>query len=371
VELINQTPAVAELAMSTGRTDADPRIGLLTAKLTVQFDDRGNTAIDSQNPHPLYPDEQPTELGLLPSDAAQRRDGAFEVIINAAAHAPGGRPTEAMLVSAQVGAVVRYLQVSGDRAWIDAGGAPTISRPIPFLRMPLTFARAFGGTAETWVDADTALDVRDPLNHHGRGFDARAAAESLAASLEAPPGFPVLSQELRMLPNLEDPQRLITRPEDAPKPCCWSTVPRDIGFSQIRQIERAQALIAAGGGALEALADNDALTDAALVELHHRAHPDWILERPPPARARVSLRGLSPAGVERVEFELPQVRVLADYVLGERRGSRELAPQMLVLLPEEWRLCLVFRMAFTAEVTPDMERCFRLRLEPGWFSGEE
>jgi hypothetical protein len=370
VELINQTPAVAQLAMSTGQTEADPRVGLLTAKLTFQFDDRGNTAIDSQNPQPLYPDEQPSELGLLPSDAVQRRDRAFEVIINAAAHAPGGRPTEAMLVSAQIGEVVRYLQVSGDRAWIEAGGAPTISRPIPFLRMPLTFARAFGGMAETWVDAHTALDVRDPLNHHGRGFDARAAANSLAATLEAPAGFPVLSQELRMLPNLEDPARLIQTPADAPKPCCWSTVPRDIGFSQIRQIERAQALLAGGGG-MEALTDSDALTDAALIELHHRAHPDWILERPPPARARVSLRGLSPAGIERVEFELPQVRVWADYLLGERHGTRELVPQMLVLLPEEWRLVLVFRMAFTAEVTPDMERCFRLRLGAGWFSEEE
>ena len=68
---------------------------------------------------------------------------------------------------------------------------------------------------------------------------------------------------------------------------------------------------------------------------------------------RVEPAGLSPAG--RLQFMIPQVRMIADYVLGKRDGSRELAPHMMVLLPEEGRLCLVYRTAFTAQTHPDME----------------
>jgi hypothetical protein len=166
-----------------------------------------------------------------------------------------------------------------------------------------------------------------------------------------------------MLPNLEHPEHRIARWDDAPKPYCWGTVPRDIAFAHIRDLELMQLKAEAG----RALDDPDEVNDLTLIHIHHRAHPDWILELPPP-RARVGMQGLSPAGVESVAFELPQVRVLADYVLGERQGSRELVPQMLVLLPQEWRMYVVYRTAFTFETTVEMERSFRVRLEQGWYA---
>ena len=52
---------------------------------------------------------------------------------------------------------------------------------------------------------------------------------------------------------------------------------------------------------------------------------------------------------------------------GDRRGSRELAPQLFALLPDENRAYIVYRSHFNAQVEEDMERSFRLRLEEGWF----
>ena len=60
------------------------------------------------------------------------------------------------------------------------------------------------------------------------------------------------------------------------------------------------------------------------------------------------------------------MQVLADYELGERAGTRELGPQLLMLLPEESRFYLVYRHFFTMEVTQGMQRSFRLRLAEGW-----
>lgn len=361
MQLINQTPAVAEATVTTGADEDGPRIGMLTAKLTYLFDNHGRTAIDTQNPIPLFTEDQETELGLLPSDAAQRRDPAFEVVLAGAAHAPEGRPAEQVVVGVQVGGLTRYLVVTGERAWIDHR---TFTRPVPFARMPLTFERAFGGTAEVFVDMESAIDVRDPLNQRGRGFDAEAQAKQLAEFLEAPAGFPVIRNYQRSLPNLEHPDHRITHWDDAPRPYCWSAVPRDLGFSQIRYLELLQLQAEAG----RQLAEDQAINDLMLVQLHQRAHPDWIIDLPPP-RARVAMQGLRPEGT--VAFELPQVRVHADYILGERQGTRELAPHLMVLLPEQWRLYVVYRTAFTLETAADMERSFRLRLEQGWFQYPE
>jgi hypothetical protein len=57
---------------------------------------------------------------------------------------------------------------------------------------------------------------------------------------------------------------------------------------------------------------------------------------------------------------------VADYVLGGRSGTRELVPQLLMLLPEARRFYLVYRASFTMEVQPEIERAFRLRLAEGW-----
>lgn len=359
MELVNQTPAVADVVVTLGE-DEGPRVGLLTAKVTFTIDPHGRTAIDTQNPHPLYATEENTELGLLPSDAVQRRDPVFEVVLVGAAHAPGGRPTERMTVGLSVGDITRIMSVTGDRFWKTGFGQPTISRPIPFVRMPLTFERAFGGACDVHLDMDTVVQVRDPLNQHGRGFDAEGQARLLAEYLESPQGFPFIEGYVRMVPNLEHPEHRVARWEDVHDPYCWSTVPRDIAFAHIQDVKTLQMKAAVQRDPTSP----EEIDDLALARLHHRAHPDWIVELPPP-KTRVAMTGVTPSG--KLAFEMPQVRIVADYIVGDRRGSRDLAPQSMVLLPDEHRMYLVYRTAFTVETEPEMERSFRLRLEPGWF----
>lgn len=109
-----------------------------------------------------------------------------EVLFAGRAMAPQGVPVEAMTVDVQVGAMRKRLAVFGDRAWLPETTGTVFSRPKPFLEMPLSPERSFGGPGHA-------------ENPRGRGFDAPRRAGA---------------GEIVWLPNLEDPRRLIRAIDD-------------------------------------------------------------------------------------------------------------------------------------------------------------
>jgi hypothetical protein len=230
--------------------------------------------------------------------------------------------------------------------------------------MPLGYEQAFGGRAIARIDQHSEMPLYHTLNPHGRGFDAELMAVQLGQLLRAPAGFPILVDHVRALPNVESPSALVTRPEDVPEPASWTTLPLDVPLHAAR---RAPALFESVDTPppAEQTAPDDPLAD--VDPMLYRAHPDWIL--PVPAQApRVRLENLikeKPA----LTFQLPDERIVVDYVLGGRSGSRPLLPQLLVLLPDERRFYLLYRKPFTYSFVRGEERAFRIRIEAGWFSG--
>jgi len=348
MELVNQTPCPARARVST--LDGTPfRYGLLTAKATFTVTSTGSTRLETQTPVPLFEADEVTRDGVFPGDMVPRQDDAFEVILLGAAYAKrAGRS----LVELSVGPHRRSLQVSGPRRWITAGGTPTISPPEPFERMPMTWEHAYGGSAECWLDARSPFEINHPWNKYGLGFDAARFAADLGKAFRAPPGYPRLRPDyVRALPRCEHPDHPIRTWTDDPLPYCWATMPTDIGLHARLASDHMRTR-------KEPLSQADMLA-----HIYHRAHPDWVL--PPLAPdARVSLKGATPSGPW--AFTLPRLRVAADYVLGERRGTRNLTPHMLVLLPEESRFYIVYRHFFTMKIEGPCERSFRLRLDEGW-----
>lgn len=190
------------------------------------------------------------------------------------------------------------------------------------------------------------------MNKYGRGFDAEKLSHDIGLAFKAPTGFPRLAAGYRrILPNLENPSCPIRGWEDDPRPYCWATLPTDIGA----HMQRAYDHMRTTGKALS--------EEEMLRMVYHRAHPDWILPIPQ-AGTNVTLKGMTKEGVW--SFALPRLRVFADYELGERTGTRELEPQMMVLLAHELRFYLVYRHFFTMQTASDMHRSFRLRIEEGW-----
>ena len=91
-----------------------------------------------------------------------------------------------------------------------------------------------------------------------------------------------------------------------------------------------------------------------------RAAPSWVVA-PPAADTQVEMDGLTPGG--RVALRLPEPDVCADYVVGEEQGTVRLAPQVLVLLPDEQRFYMVLRHRFKLYWQKGQERSMRLRFD--------
>jgi hypothetical protein len=374
MKLFNQTPVVARL--DTSDIGGSHRIGLVTAKATFRFDLDGNVTPETQAPVPLFAKDETVAGGLLPADLEPRRNPVFEVILLGHAYAPQQKPVKALTAALSVGSTRRELRVSGDRSWVkDEAGAITMTPPQPFIEMPLGYERAFGGRAVARIDEHSEMPLYHTLNPHGRGFDAGLMALQLGHLLRAPSGFPVLVDPVRALPNVESPSALVLRPEDVPEPASWATLPLDVPLHLARKapelVESAKRLVtpaeapSPSGAPPELPASEDPFAGAE--PMLYRAHPDWLL--PVPAEApQVRLENLVKEKAD-LTFQLPDERIVADYVIGERTGSRPLVPQMLVLLPDEHRFFLLYRLPFTYAQARGEERAFRIRVEAGWFSG--
>lgn len=329
MELINSTPVPAKSLV--GRLfENEDRFGTLIAKATFQFRG-GRLELDRQDPEPLLDEDRATPLGLLPSDLVPRRDDAFEVLLLGAAYSPSEKPVTSMRVSLRVADVRRELLVTGDRKW-----ATHPSAACPFHRMPLGPDRALGGRVLVEVDRDAFIEVADPNNPEGRGFDPAPHVHALKAALRPPPGYPRFD-ETRSAPNVETPGATI--------PAIWSAIPPTAWMHACRSVDVEATGPAIRSGAL------------------HRAHPDWVIERPRPGQP-IELTGVRPHG-KVLDAEVPALRVFADFVSGARDGARELEPQLLCLLPEEERAYIVYRHSFSFRYQAGEERCFRLRLEDG------
>jgi hypothetical protein len=347
MELINTTPLVADLRVGR-RAASGRRMGIVVAKATYRYDARGQTWLDSDSPLPLFCPDELTPLGLLPRDDLPRNDDAFEVSLLGCAHAPGGRPVSRMTVSLTVADRTHEIVVFGDREWSVAGPGVRITEPEPFTKMPLTWSRAFGGSCDVEVDVDSPVLVSHDENPEGLGFDPAPKAKELDAFLSCPAGYPRFPKR-RRLPNLERPEALIREWVDSPAPAGWSPLLPSSGMqarrSHVVREDGERKVVVPTAGRL------------------HRAHPDWVFDRAPPALSPIVMEGLSPEG--RVSLRLPELTVHLDYVLGARTGSRSLSLHALVLLPEEQRFCLVYRHAFEVDAPEGEERGARLRIERG------
>lgn len=138
----------------------------------------------------------PEELGTdTPFDTGMTKSRG-EVVVTGKAFAPAGTKVPVRSVKLRVlrnerAIVDKELYVIGDRRW-EIGGP---SAPEPFVEMPVTWDRAFGGPGFDW-------------NPIGKGF--------------APTD--VAGKQVHFMPNVEDPKRLITKKGDRPQPVGFGPV---------------------------------------------------------------------------------------------------------------------------------------------------
>lgn len=354
MELINKTPATADFLVANPDDDNN-RILIVAAKATFKVHADGGLSWDTDDPFPVLLAEDETDFGILPPDLLPPNPAKFEVCILGRAYAPGPETTE-MDVSFKLGENERKLRVIGDRIWQGEGDSAGISTPAPFGSMPLTWDRAFGGSAEVYIDQDSPLDSQDPRNPFGRGFDPMRYMADIVKALQCPPGYPVCSSP-RQLPNIESPDQPVLSWDDHPKPVCWAP----LSTTSSMYLERYQDL--PEDGAVDSPSDEES-------HIPPRLKGDWLFRAPdellfelPAKQSEVVVTGMSPDGI--FSFQLPDHQFLLDYCVGERQGTVELRPQMLVLLPEQKKFYQVFKGFFSYEFIGGEERSLRLRIQNG------
>lgn len=131
-----------------------------------------------------------------------------DVLLNGCAYAPGGRPAERVPVGLSIGEWSKSFSVVGDRVWYLAGG-PRATAPKPFIRMPVTYDYAFGGTDRHHEDPDQHATFMP--NPSGRGFHKQLTA----AWLEGTP-----------LPNTEEWGVEVKKPNGPYRPMSFGPIGR-------------------------------------------------------------------------------------------------------------------------------------------------
>ncbi|GJD35180.1 DUF2169 family type VI secretion system accessory protein [Methylobacterium aerolatum] len=122
-----------------------------------------------------------------------------EVLVGGYAAAAGGRPVPRMGLSWEVAGRRKSLLVTGDRTWRLANTSAAATEPVPFVQMPLTPARCFGGEGFA-------------PNPAGTGFRARER---------------VMAHEAVALPNLEIPEQAVRSFTDTPDPAAFGPMAFD------------------------------------------------------------------------------------------------------------------------------------------------
>jgi hypothetical protein len=170
MELINSTRMVAGYTM--GVEPSGRELLVVVVKGTFRLPEQGE-------PLRLTDEQVPLVLSDVflgePGRSAPRYEADFapikrrcDVLIDASAYAPAGRPTAKTQVGVRVGTWSKSFTVVGDRVW-EAGVSGIGASPVvPFTRMPINYDRAFGGTDDKPDDpSQHASFARNPS---GRGF---------------------------------------------------------------------------------------------------------------------------------------------------------------------------------------------------------
>jgi hypothetical protein len=116
---------------------------------------------------PMYRGDPRTTSLLLDSDLLGERPRT-EVLLDASAYAPNGRPADVVEVSLQAGSLKKSLLVFGPRIYRYGVRGLAISTPEPFLVRPIHYEWAFGGADLSDPDPRKhKIDLRNPV---GKGI---------------------------------------------------------------------------------------------------------------------------------------------------------------------------------------------------------
>ncbi len=173
--LDNDTPYAAERSWTRDKDGA--HVWIVAVKATFDIAPNGALRLaDEQIPPVLEPVHHgdPATTSLKYDSDLLAVKPSTDVVLNAQAHAPGGKPAPQVDVLFRMQHVSKHLVVYGFRSYFQGVLGLTTTSPHPFTSLPIRYEDAFGGA--DLADPDPARQKMDRRNPVGKGVAARSAS---------------------------------------------------------------------------------------------------------------------------------------------------------------------------------------------------
>ncbi|MFO0648421.1 MAG: DUF2169 domain-containing protein [Polyangiales bacterium] len=167
--LTNRTPYAAERSWVRDKRGMHHWVVAVKATFAIA-EDGALTLADAQLPPLLAPEHfgEPAVTSVRYDTDVGPVKPATDVLVNASAHAPGGRPARAVSVALRIDGRQKVLTVYGDRVYQETVAGVVAREAAPFVTQPIRYELAYGGVDTRARDPlDHAIDPRNPI---GRGF---------------------------------------------------------------------------------------------------------------------------------------------------------------------------------------------------------
>ena len=131
-----------------------------------------------------------------------------DVLLVGSGHAPNGQPVTKLPVGLKVGSMIKTFNVVGEREWETSALNARPGRPRPFLQMPITYDRAYGGQDNFHVDpSQHSAFMHNPI---GRGYRRH-----------------LIEMEGKPVPNTEETENPVISPKGNYRPMSFGVIGRN------------------------------------------------------------------------------------------------------------------------------------------------
>jgi len=315
MKFINSTPYPARF--TTGSSGQKEIIGVTACKVTYQVQNEILLPVTGEEAWPVFDKPYVFEGIPLAPETDFRKKGT-DLLIFGSAVTPDDFPVVSMQVAVSCGKINHRTTVFGDRVWEKGPGGFRPTPPKPFTSMPLTNNRTFGGSAKLQDS-----EVVHAVNPEGRGF---------------------LLEENRVegtrLPNIEDPDHLITQWTDTPRPACWF---KPAGFLQAKSAREISP---------------ETLPLTMMQSLFNQSVPE-LSAAPEKLGKTLRLVGFSKDGD--ILFPIPEIRgPIVDVRVGTIKDEFPTILSTVIVLPGEKIIIATYTVLFRYLMQPFEKRSVRL-----------
>jgi hypothetical protein len=315
-QLKNDTPFVAQIYVSPNPKGVDTLYVIV--KETY---DLIPTLRISENQQPIIAaDQYRGELGKsslkYASEIHPEKPGTDVAVIGEAC-APGGKPVMELTVSVSVLSKSRSLKIFGNRRWKTGFWGTEPEYTGAFVRMPLIYEQAYGGTHI--MDEASGTILTEKRNPVGKGFIGKRNEKE---------------QDGVELPNIEDPRHLIKNPLDTPEP---------VGFGFIAPHWEPRVSFLGTYDEIWRKTRAPKLPENFDARFYSAAHPDLFFTPHLRGGEPVTLTNLSPRG--RQTFNLPANEPKIEAKITGRFETLKANLETVLLEPTDERMSLLWRAA--------------------------